>query len=93
MPLFTYDCLQCGTINKRIVQLDQSDPAGMTCKACGKFKLIKAKQGGTSNQTMEVVDNGIQTRPVERLAEAERIFKEREQAHDQKYKIEEDPQE
>jgi hypothetical protein len=41
---------------------------------------------------MEVLDDGIAPRRVERLADAQRIFAEREVAHDQKYK-EKEPEE
>lgn len=81
MPLFNFHCPKCD-VPVRLL-LDSADQA-QSHKKCGE--TLKRVLGAASSQAMEVLDNGIQPRRVERYAEAERIFKEREWAHDQKYK-------
>lgn len=71
MPLFNYKCTSCDltcrkVLDKAIKELD--------C-ACGG-KMMRAPKGGSS-QVMETLDNGVMTKRVVRLADAERLYKNR----------------
>jgi hypothetical protein len=79
MPMFYYICETCGPV-RRIFDVEPKDPV---CKNCGK--LIQRRRQGAHAQVMEVLDNGIQARATVRPADAQRIFKEREIAHDAEY--------
>lgn len=94
MPLYRFKC-EAGHITKRIMKVEDFKLGGGV-EPCSKMECFlqgKHEPEAASSQTMEVLDNGIVARKVERYSEAERIFKEREIAHDQKYKKPEDPEE
>lgn len=71
MALFTYRCRSCGASARRIQAA--ADPP--TCAGCGK------KMGRFENppkaQVKEVLDNGVMSRRVERLADAEELYHDR----------------
>lgn len=96
MPLYRYLCLH-GHVTKRLLTVENFLELRQTLPSCSVRECNEIphhapiiKNSGV--QTMEVLDDGIRPGVVERLADAERIFKEREHAHDQKYHIE-DPEE
>ena len=79
MPLFRYMCEKCGP-QRRILP---SEPATLNCTTCGL--VLRRTPTGAVAQVLEVIDNGFQARAVVRPADAQRIFKEREIAHDAEY--------
>lgn len=79
MPLYNFKCPKCGKAKRKICSAEQSkDP--IACSDCSTT-LERAPSGATS-QVKERLDNGLMPRAVERLADAERLFKERAQNHD-----------
>lgn len=78
MPLFAF-CCPAGHAFRRI--LDQPTPEA-PCPVCGAQAARRAR--GASALVMETVDNGLQARATVRLADAERLFKEREIENDQR---------
>lgn len=72
MPLFNYACSNCNFIKRSL----KSDPP--TCPACN-IHMVRKLEGPTT-KILETLDNGIMTKKVERLSDAERIFKERHEA-------------
>lgn len=72
MPLFNLKCTECGEVYRKIA--DSLEEVG-DCKFCGAAVEWQAK--GPSVQKKETLDNGVMPRAVERLADAERLFKER----------------
>lgn len=79
MPLLLLECQKCGP-QRRIFDII---PANLTCKTCGGPVARRAR--GAEAQVMEIIDNGFQARAVVRPADAQRLFKEREIAHDLEY--------
>jgi hypothetical protein len=95
MPAYNFLCTKCGTAFRKLYSVEQfnaeKNSTSCTRKGCG---YVAGHLGGSpSSQTMEVLDSGLMPRRLERLAEAERIFKEREIAHKQKYSHPEDQEE
>lgn len=86
MPLFYFFCEPC---QKRFFKLLKGDQAkgGYECPTCSKI-AARAPQA-PSSQVLEVVDNGLMPRKIERYADAQRIFKERSVAADIKRSTEE----
>lgn len=89
MPVYRFKC-DLGHTFRKLMTVEQFKESGghvtcydAFCSAIGHYTPITS----VGNQTLELLDNGISARPVERLSEAERIFREREEAHDQKYKV------
>lgn len=77
MPALTMVCPKCGH-KKRLLR-----PAGVTnvtyACVCGQT-MVREFGAQASARIVEVLDNGLMTRRVERLADAERLFKERAEA-------------
>lgn len=71
MALFYYVCKKCEVVTRRI--LDR--PAGQVCPKCGKGMRRLPKP--VTTKTNEVLDNGVMVNRVERLVDAEAIYKER----------------
>lgn len=85
MPLYNFRCATCKQTTRKLMKVEAYEAlesASIQCKCGG---AAKREMQAASSQTMEVLDNGLVARRVERLSEAERIFKEREIAHDLKY--------
>lgn len=72
MPLFNYKC-ECGR-GKRVIA---KQPQACFCK-CGQEMTRVVTAPSTS--TKEVIDTGTMTKPLERYADATRLFKERARA-------------
>lgn len=86
MPVYSFRCPHGHSFNKSMSVGEFKDSKGLVpCKEelCS-FTARRVRKAATS-QAMEVLDDGIRPQRVERLADAERIFREREEAHDQKY--------
>ncbi len=74
MPVFNYHCEQCVADVRRILTPTAArDP--QFCDSCGS-ELDRNSQG-PSTQVMERLDNGCMPKRVERLADAERLYRER----------------
>lgn len=74
MPRYFYECGGCGKSAQRICSPEQSKEA-RTCPSCSM--PLKRVPQPASTTILETLDNGIMSRKVTRLADAERIFKER----------------
>ena len=70
MALYCYVC-ECGEKLSRILKKDEEQ----LCKACGK-KMAR-NPSPPHSQVVESLDNGNMPRKVERLADAERLYKDR----------------
>lgn len=75
MPLYYYYCSECSLEKKRIVDVPVEQP----CPKCNK-NMARSPRPPTS-QVMEVVDNGLMSKRVERLNDIESILKERSDKH------------
>jgi PHP family Zn ribbon phosphoesterase len=71
VPAFNFAC-ECGN---RVTKLRSAPPAEVSCPECGR-PMKRAAMGPTSRCT-EVLDNGAMSRPLERLDNAEEIFRDR----------------
>lgn len=76
MPLFNFKCNSCGKEIRKILKSKEVEQfIGTKCPDCtGSFERAPT---GPTTQVMERLDNGVSPRAVERLSEAERLFKER----------------
>lgn len=74
MPIYHFTCEGCLKALRRILEPEQAKVA-LACPTCGSA-LVRVPQG-PSTLVMERLDNGLMIRPVVRLADAERIFRER----------------
>lgn len=73
MPLFRYSCSNCDCVKSLIRRI------GATAKApvclCGTTMTRTSKP--PSSRVVETIDNGVMPKRVEKLIDAERLFKER----------------
>lgn len=74
MPLYHFRCEACLTVKRRILTPEQSKNASETCPECGAGMVRDVKP--PTARVVEVLDNGAMSRRVERLADAERLFRE-----------------
>lgn len=72
MPAFNFICYACN--NKRRM-LRATGPSVAICVGCG-LDMVRDTVAPTSRST-EVLDSGAMTRPLERLDNAEEIFRDR----------------
>lgn len=79
MPQYRYVCSACGSERRRICPANIAATPWVSCSGCGG-ELVRAPSGPTS-RVVERLDNGAMSRPLERLSEAERIFKEYARVH------------
>lgn len=77
--LLYYHCNICNKDLKRI--LDQPEP-----QICCETEMERSPKPMTSRVT-EVLDNGIMAHQIERLVDADNIFKERSDNHNRESKI------
>ena len=82
MPLYHFRCPKCGPV-QRILDVASVESGPISCKKCGET-LVRTPRGASTN-VMETIDSGLQYKAVERPADAQRIFKERELEHDREY--------
>jgi hypothetical protein len=80
MPLYYFGCpdSSCAVTTRRLLPPKEVRLAEETCPKCGKLMLRQAN--APTARVTEVIDNGIMTRRLERLADAERLFTERNEA-------------
>ncbi len=74
MPLYYFKCNACNSQAKVFCKLEKLKEEHV-CKTCGSV-LVRNPQAPTTN-IMETLDNGVMARAVERIADAEEIYKER----------------
>lgn len=74
MPLFYFKCTGCGSEFRKILTPDQGKKT-RNCDDCGSLATRDVKP--PTAQTVETLDTGNMVRPVTRLTDAERLFKER----------------
>jgi putative FmdB family regulatory protein len=74
MPLYYFRCGPCNSQIKVFCKPEKLQDE-RKCKTCGS-NLVRNQQSPTTN-VMEILDNGLMARAVERIADAEEVFKER----------------
>ena len=72
MPLYYFKCLECNLPEKRLLSVAESKQ-DRHCKCGGKLKRTPKPP---SSQATEILDNGIMTKKIERLVDAERLNRE-----------------
>lgn len=77
MPLYYFKCPTCQAEARRILTPEQARE-GAHCSVCAA--LMERTPQPPSARVTEVIDNGLMTRRLERLADAERLFAERNEA-------------
>ena len=75
VPLYCYRCPGCGKTSRRICSPLESRTRP---RCCGQDS--ERVPGSVSSRTVEVLDNGVMTKSIERLTDAERLFRERHDA-------------
>lgn len=75
MPLYYFQCETCGKEFRRILK-----PEEATSQPCACGSTLKRDPHPPSSRVTEVLDNGLMTKRIERLADAERLFRERNEA-------------
>lgn len=74
MPLFYFRCTACDEQARKIMTPAEARVA-QRCGACGG--ALTRDPRPPSSQAVETLDNGVMTQRLERLADAERLFAER----------------
>lgn len=74
MPMYNYQCPECEQ-NFRLLLKPERALEPMPCATCGSV-MIRKPQPPTS-MVKEVLDNGLMSRKIERLANAEEIGRDR----------------
>jgi putative FmdB family regulatory protein len=79
MPVYNYRCLECDKAERRI-----HEPSAdlQVCKTCGSV-LVREMKPPTA-RVVEVLDNGVMSKRVERFADAERVYHEHAKSRDVK---------
>lgn len=85
MPVYNFRCASCKQLTRKLMKVETYEALASASVECRCGGVATREMQAASSQTMEVLDNGLIARRVERLSEAERIFKEREIAHDLKH--------
>ncbi len=85
MPLFYYRCVKCGQAQRKIQTPEEAEklqvcgkPVEGKTEACGY--TLRREPKPPSTRVVETLDNGVMTKRLERLADAERLFAERNEA-------------
>ena len=74
MPLFYFTCSKCFRETRKILNASEADKERY-CPHCG-YAMYRTPTG-PSSQAKEILDNGLMPRAVERIANAEELFRER----------------
>lgn len=74
MPVFSFRCDSCGAQARRLL------PAAPDEYLCVCGKPMERNGAGPTSRATEVLDNGMMSRPLERLDNAEEIFRDRARA-------------
>lgn len=73
MPLYNFVCPDCGKKSRAILKPEQAKDERL-CE-CGQ--TLKRDVQGPTTKVVERLDNGLMPRAVERLAETDRLIRER----------------
>jgi len=86
MPVYNFTC-SLGHKTKRLMTLEAFKESMGTTHCSHEYcsSIGVHDRGAATSQAMEVLDDGIRPVRLERYSEAERLFKEREEAHRLKY--------
>jgi hypothetical protein len=74
MALYHFSCSGCEEATRRLLNTP-SEISSQICKKCGD-KLTRVPNPPTC-AVIEILDNGIMSKKVERFSEAERLYRER----------------
>jgi hypothetical protein len=79
MALYNFRCTgPCRSTKRKILKADQlKTVVGKLCGNSDCGGVWEREPTGPTNQVYETLDNGLMPHKVERLADAERLFKER----------------
>lgn len=82
MPVYNFQCSKCKLKFRKMIKAEdvKQNPNPIILCQCGDIGIRTPK--ASTSQAMEVLDNGIGVRRIERLSEAERIFQDRAYAND-----------
>lgn len=72
MPIFNYQCLHCEESSRKLLTPEQAS-AVQLCKKCGA--ALERNVSPPTARVTETLDNGIMPRRLERLADAEQIYR------------------
>jgi hypothetical protein len=75
MPLYNFKCIDCGATKRKL--LESEERAQVACIICDCGSFMERNAQAPSARVTEVLDNGMMVRKVERLQDAERIYKDR----------------
>jgi transcription elongation factor Elf1 len=80
MPLYNFSCPVCGKATRRILVPEDLDYTEVRCAKCDTIMEYSPKPPTT--RITETLDNGAMVKKVERLSDAEEIYRDR--AHGKK---------
>jgi hypothetical protein len=80
MPLYYYRCCKCHRPCRKI----QTPEEAAKLQSCECGYTLRREPKPPSTQVKETLDNGVMTKRLERLADAERLFAERAEVTDKK---------
>ena len=81
MPLFNLECPK-GHFKKLLTSCQTFDKVPVEKKTCQCGELMTRKATGPTSSVKERLDNGIMPKAVERFADTERLYKERNEKAD-----------
>jgi putative FmdB family regulatory protein len=74
MPFYRFECKVCGHRKRKMLPSGQQTQP-VACEKCQS--TMWRDPNPPSTQVLEKLDNGLMAKPVERLADAERLYHER----------------
>ncbi|NBT57368.1 hypothetical protein EBT16_01145 [bacterium] len=74
MPLYHFICKECQKKTRKILDVGASGLVSLQLNCTCGGELNREQSDGPSAQKVETLDNGIMTKKIERLADAERIY-------------------
>lgn len=87
MPLYRFVCSNCRTQSERLLRAGKQNDTIICGKPdCGGKLLRDYGAASQSTKIVEVIDTGLMPKRLERLADAERLFKERSQIPESKFR-------
>lgn len=77
MPLFNLFCGVCGRRARRLAPSVDKLPKMLGCQSPTCLGLMERAAAGPGSAVIERLDNGVMIRPLERFADAERLYADR----------------
>lgn len=74
MPLYYYRCAKCDRVDRNLLSVEDSK-LPQACKECSE--TMERSPEPPSVRATEILDNGFMPRRIERLVNAEALFKDR----------------